>query len=74
MEIFKHGKTFAEKKCDNCGAELGFTYRDIEHKTMTDVYNGKTHTTTTDFIYCPECGSRLVLFLTIDGNEHRIDE
>ena len=74
MEILKHGATYQEKHCDNCGADIGFSYRDIEHKTVRDVYNGTTHDTTTEFIYCPECGSRLVLTLMIDGQERPIQK
>lgn len=69
MEILKHGKTYDERTCEDCGAHIGFSYRDIEHKTMHDAYNAEVHETITEFIYCPECGCRLVLSLKIDGVE-----
>ena len=74
MEVIKHGGTYATKECQNCGAVIGYAYRDIEHKTMKDAYNGSVHETTTEFIYCPECGCRLVLALRIDGREREICE
>ena len=67
MEILKHGKTYAEIECADCEAIVGYSYRDIEHKTMHDAVNGVVHETSTEFIYCPECGCRLVLSLKIDG-------
>ena len=72
MKILKHGSTYQEKKCKNCEAEIGFSYRDIEHKFYTDSYNGAIHETSTDFIYCPDCGCRIVLTLRIDGQERKI--
>ena len=74
MEILRHGTTYQKIYCDNCNTEIGFSYRDIEHKIIRDVYNGTTHDTTTEFIYCPECGSRLVLTLMIDGQERPIQK
>ena len=67
MIILKHGKTYGEKDCLNCGAVIGYAERDVEHKTMHDAYNGNLHETSSTFIYCPECGCRLVLSLKIDG-------
>lgn len=67
MEIIKHGKTYQELECEMCKAQIGFTYRDIEHKIVNDAYNGTVHETITEFIYCPECGCRIVLSLKIDG-------
>lgn len=72
MEILKHGKTYQEKTCEMCGAQIGFSYRDIEHKMLNDAYNGKVHETVTEFVYCPECGCRIVLSLRIDGVEREI--
>ena len=67
MEVLKHGKTYAEIECAVCEAVVGYSYRDIEHKTMHDAVNEVVHETSTEFIYCPECGCRLVLSLKIDG-------
>lgn len=67
MEILKHGETYREIECEKCRAYVGYSYRDIEHKLMNDAYNGKIHETISEFIYCPECGCRIVLSLKIDG-------
>ena len=72
MEIIKHGKTYQEIECNSCKAVIGFSYRDIEHKVMRDAYNDQVHETVSEFIYCPECGCRLVLSLKIDGVDREI--
>lgn len=74
MQILTHGATYREKECKDCGAIIGYSYRDVEHKTIRDAYNGSIHETTSEFIYCPECGCRLVLSLRIDGVSREIRE
>ena len=71
MEVLKHGKLYQERECQNCGCQIGFSYRDIEHTAVKDDYRGHLHETTTEFVYCPECGCRLVLKLRIDGEERK---
>ena len=72
MKVLSHGNTYREIECQDCGAHIGYSYRDIEHKIMRDAYNSSVHETATEFIYCPECGCRLVLSLKIDGVEREI--
>lgn len=72
MEITKHGNTYQELSCEMCGAHIGFSYRDIEHKIMHDAYNGQVRETISKFVYCPECGCRIVLSLKIDGVDREI--
>jgi len=72
MKIIKHGRTYKEMSCENCKAELGYSYRDVEYKIANDAYNGHVHETVTEFVYCPECGCRIVLSLKIDGVEREI--
>jgi len=74
MEILKHGNTYKTIECQDCGACVGYSYRDVEHKIMRDAYNHAIHETATEFIYCPECGCRLVLSLKIDGVDREIRE
>lgn len=72
MEVIKHGKTFRETECEYCGAQIGFANRDVEHTVAKDAYGGKIHETISEFIYCPECGCRLILSLKIDGVDREI--
>lgn len=72
MEVINHGNTFKTITCEMCQAEIGYTYRDVEHKVMHDAYSGQVHETVTEFFYCPECGCRIVLSLKIDGAEREI--
>lgn len=72
MEILKHGETFKEIDCEICKAKIGYSNRDIEHTLAKDAYNGHIHETVSEFIYCPECGCRLVLSLKIDGVDREI--
>lgn len=72
MEIIEHGSTYQELECEMCKAKIGFSYRDIEHKIVNDAYNGQVHETVSEFIYCPECGCRIVLSLKIDGVSREI--
>lgn len=74
MEILKHGNTYKILECEMCKTQIGYSYRDIEHKILHDAYNGKVHETITEFIYCPECGCRIVLSLKIDGTTREIRE
>lgn len=72
MDIIKHGDTYQELNCQLCHAQLGYTHKDIEHSVMKDAYNGLTHETVTEYLYCPECGCRIVLSLKIDGVDRDI--
>lgn len=72
MEIIKHGSTYQELECHICKAKLGYTHKDIQHSVMKDTYNGTVHETISEFLYCPECGGRIVLSLKIDGIDHEI--
>lgn len=72
MEVIEHGKTFKTIKCNICRAEIGYTACDIEHTSVNDVYDKRVHTTKSDYIFCPECGCRLILSLTIDGVDREI--
>lgn len=72
MEVLKHGKFYKEMTCRACEAVIGYTDRDVEYKTMHDAYNNEVHETRSEFIYCPECGCRLVLSLKIDGVDREI--
>lgn len=72
MQVLKHGNTYEELECQLCKAQIGYTQRDIEHSVMHDAYNGNTHETITEYLYCPECGCRIVLTLKIDGVEREI--
>lgn len=74
MNIIKHGSTYKTIECEMCKAQIGYAYRDVEHKLLNDAYNGQVHETVTEFIYCPECGCRIVLTLKIDGIEREIRE
>ena len=74
MIVVEHGNTYKELECELCKAKIGYSYRDIEHKIAKDAYNGKVHETVTEFIYCPECGCRIVLTLRIDGVDREIRE
>lgn len=72
MDIIKHGNTYEELECQLCHAQLGYTHKDIEHSIIHDAYNGLTHETITEYLYCPECGCRIVLSLKIDGVDREI--
>lgn len=67
MKIIEHGSTYQEMQCELCKAKIGFSAKDVEHKVMHDAYDGAIHETVTEFVYCPECGCRIVLSLIIDG-------
>ena len=72
MNIIKHGKTYQELDCIMCNALIGVADKDIEHKIAHDAYDGAIHETITEFVYCPECGCRIVLSLKIDGVDREI--
>ena len=72
MQVIKHGNTYQELDCIMCGAVIGVAHKDIEHTVAHDAYSGAVHETITEFVYCPECGCRIVLSLSIDGVEREI--
>ena len=72
MQVIKHGNTYQELDCIMCGALIGVADKDIEHTVAHDAYGGAVHETVTEFVYCPECGCRIVLSLFIDGVEREI--
>lgn len=72
MDIIKHGKTYQELDCMMCEAKIGVADKDIQHTIAHDAYGGGIHETVTEFVYCPECGCRIVLSLSIDGKQREI--
>ena len=52
--------------------KIGVADKDIQHTVAHDAYSGAIHETVTEFVYCPECGCRIVLSLSIDGKQREI--
>ena len=70
MEVLRHGNTYKEVECKNCGALLSYCKSDIkEISKCEEVFGGDWHSVYEKYLYCPECNSKIILSLIIDGDK-----
>lgn len=62
MEVIKHGNTYKEVECRICGALLSYCKKDVKEESgYNDDYFGRLCYSTTKYVECPECDSRVIL-------------
>ena len=70
MEVLRHGNTYKEIGCKNCGALLSYCKTDITKiSKCEEVFGGDWHSSDEKCIYCPECNSKIILSLIVDGEK-----
>ena len=70
MEVLRHGRTYKEVECKDCGALLSYCENDIIKKPKYyEVFGGDWHSVHEEHVTCPECNNKIMLSLIIDGEE-----
>lgn len=69
MQVIRHGNTYKEKGCKECGALLSYSKTDIKIDNRDEEYGGDYHYSYRKYIICPECNSDIDLSWVIDGEE-----
>ena len=72
MKVIKHGNTYKETACNECGALLSYCRADIiDTSKYEEVFGGDWYYSDEKYIYCPECNSKIILSLIVDGEKIR---
>lgn len=66
MEVIKHGNTYREKECQECGALLSYCLSEIIKESDWDEYFGEWHGFYKEYIVCPECKKEIIFSYIID--------
>lgn len=68
MEVIKHGNTYKEVECQKCGALLSYCKADVkEINKDEETFYGDWHYYIEEYITCPECDKRIILYKNVDG-------
>lgn len=69
MKVIRHGNTYKEIACNECGALLSYCKEDV--KTWIPSCNSE-HWSKLEYIKCPECNNKITLSLYIDGEKQKV--
>ena len=69
MNVLKHGNTYREIECKNCGALLSYCLSEVIKKSNWDDSFGEWHGFYKEYIICPECKKEIVFSFVVDGEE-----
>ena len=69
MKVIRHGNTYKEVECKNCGALLSYCKEDTKRDNRNEEYDGEWHYSYREYIKCPECEEKIELSWIIDGEE-----
>lgn len=73
MQVIRHGNTYREIECKNCGALLSYCDSEVIKKSdCYEVFGGDWHSYSEEYIICPECKKKIVFSSIIDGKEQKI--
>lgn len=63
MEVIRHGNTYKEVECKECGALLSCCERDIKsyEGLLPRIYNNVLYYIETFYVVCPECNNKIEL-------------
>lgn len=69
MEVLRHGNTYKEIGCKNCDALLYYCKADIKELSKCEEVFGGWYSRDEKYICCPECNSKIILSLIVDGEK-----
>ena len=69
MEVLRHGNTYKETECSECGALLSYCGSDIKKGYINESLFNIWHNVYTEYVICPECNIMIKLKRIIDGDE-----
>ena len=69
MEVLRHGNTYKEIECNECGALLSYCDRDIKKAHISEYHFDTWHDVYTKYVVCPECDAMIKLERLVDGED-----
>lgn len=69
MKVIKHGNTYREVECKNCGALLSYCEHEVTIESHWVDCFGEWKDFYKEYIICPECKKDIVFSFIVDGEE-----